>query len=104
MTRDNNNLTWYLFKNQSVFIKQRNIKDNFVFVNNMVKELHTSKIPMILLKLDIAKAFDSVNWSFHLDRMRDLGFGQVDKLGHLHYSKLVVQGGPKWQGRDRLST
>ncbi len=27
-------------KNQSAFIKWINIKDNFLFVNNMVKELH----------------------------------------------------------------
>nr|BAD29020.1 hypothetical protein [Oryza sativa Japonica Group] len=70
----------------------------------MVKELHSSKILAILLKLDKAKSFDSVNWPYLLDRLRDLGFGQVDKLGHLHYSKHVIQGDPKWQGRDRLST
>lgn len=61
--------------NQSAFIKGRNIQDNFLFVNNLVKELHSSKTPAILLKLDIAKAFDSVSWPYLLDRLRTLGFG-----------------------------
>jgi hypothetical protein len=61
--------------NQSAFIKGRNIQDNFLFVNNMVREFQSSKIPAILLKLDIAKAFDTISWPYLLDRLRYLGFG-----------------------------
>lgn len=32
-------------KNQSVFNKSRNIQDNFLFINNKVKELHSTKTP-----------------------------------------------------------
>jgi hypothetical protein len=38
--------------------------------------LHRLKKNIILLKLDITKAFDTVDWAFLLDVMSKLGFGQ----------------------------
>ena len=65
-----------VLNNQSAFVRGRNIHDNFLFVQQMVKSLHKKKEAHILLKLDISKAFDSVSWSFLLEVMRQLGFGQ----------------------------
>lgn len=48
-------------KSQSAFIKKRCIHDNFLFVQNLAKELHQSKTPSLFLKLDISNGFDSVN-------------------------------------------
>jgi hypothetical protein len=31
---------------------------------------------MLLVKLDIAKAFDSIRWEYMLELMEQLGFGQ----------------------------
>lgn len=62
--------------NQSAFVRGRNIHDNSLFVQQMVKSLHMKKEAHILLKLDISKAFNSVSWSFLLEVMRQLGFGQ----------------------------
>jgi hypothetical protein len=45
---------------QSVFIKGRSIHNNFQYVQVVVKHFHQAKTPMLLLKLDITKAFDSV--------------------------------------------
>jgi hypothetical protein len=45
---------------QSDFIKERSIHDNFQYVQGAVNHFHQAKIPMLLLKLDIAKAFDSI--------------------------------------------
>ena len=45
---------------QSAFIKSRSIHDNFMYVKNVVRHLHKNKTPALLIKLDIAKAFDSV--------------------------------------------
>lgn len=33
----------------------------------MTRKLHSSKIVVVVLKLDIAKAFDTVDWSFLLE-------------------------------------
>ncbi|WVZ62595.1 hypothetical protein U9M48_012329 [Paspalum notatum var. saurae] len=62
--------------NQNAFVRGRNIHDNFLFVQQMVKSLQGKKELHILLKLDISKAFDSVSWSFLLEVLQHLGFGQ----------------------------
>jgi hypothetical protein len=60
----------------SALVRGRKIHDNFMLVQQMVKSLHNKKEAHILLKLDISKAFDSVSWSFLLEIMRKVGFGQ----------------------------
>jgi len=62
--------------NQSAFVRGRSIHDNFLFVQQMVKALHSKKEAHIILKLDISKAFDSVSWSFLIEVLKHLGFGQ----------------------------
>jgi hypothetical protein len=47
--------------NQTAFIKKRCIHDNFVYVQQVIKDLHRRKIPSLFVKLDISKAFDTVN-------------------------------------------
>ena len=59
---------------QSAFIKTRTIHDNFMYVRNTARSLHRSKTPALLIKLDIAKAFDTVRWDYLLDLLRRLGF------------------------------
>jgi hypothetical protein len=40
---------------QSAFIKERSIHDNFLYVRNLVRKMHKTKTPMLLFKLDIKK-------------------------------------------------
>lgn len=61
--------------NQSAFIKKCSIHDNFVYVQEVVRELHKKKIPALFVKLDISKAFDTVSWPYLLEIMSFLGFG-----------------------------
>jgi len=61
--------------NQSTFIKGRCIQDNFRAVRLSCKVLHAARLPSILLKIDIAKAFDSVSWPFLLEVLQQLSFG-----------------------------
>jgi hypothetical protein len=62
-------------KCQSAFIKRRNIHDNFLYVQNIVRTMQKMKLPMLFLKLDIHKAFDTVSWSYLLEVLQALGFG-----------------------------
>jgi hypothetical protein len=52
--------------NQTTFIKRRCIHNNFMYVQEVIKDLHKRKIPALFLKLDISKAFDTVNWPYLL--------------------------------------
>jgi hypothetical protein len=60
--------------NQSAFIKGRLIQDNFKMVQLSTRLLHARKKVNLLLKVDIAHAFDSVAWSFLLELLECLGF------------------------------
>lgn len=63
--------------NQSAFICGRCIHDNYILVQQTIKLLHHRQVLSLFLKLDISKAFDSVSWSFLLEVLTHLGFGQV---------------------------
>lgn len=45
-------------------------------IQNLIKELHRKNVPGLFLKLDISKAFDSVNRAYLLEVLQHLGFGQ----------------------------
>ncbi|KAM0849346.1 hypothetical protein ACQ4PT_053786 [Festuca glaucescens] len=62
-------------ENQSAFVKGRSIHDNFKMVQLTTRTLHLSRVPSMLVKIDITKAFDSVSWPFLLRVLRLLGFG-----------------------------
>jgi hypothetical protein len=52
--------------NQNAFIKGRFIHDSFNLVQASAKQLHARKVACLLLKIDIARAFDLVSWPFLL--------------------------------------
>ncbi|XP_071685018.1 uncharacterized protein [Lolium perenne] len=62
-------------RNQCAFIRKRCIHDNFMFVQQTARFLHRMKEPRVMLKLDIARAFDSVSWGFLVEVLRKMGFG-----------------------------
>ena len=62
--------------NQSAFIQSRLIHENYKAVQLSAKMLHRNKIPSALIKVDIAKAFDTVNWRFLLNLLQHLGFSR----------------------------
>lgn len=57
--------------NQNAFIRGRTIHDDFKFVQRAAVYLRKNRIPKVLLKLDISKAFA---WPFLLDTLRAFGF------------------------------
>jgi hypothetical protein len=59
--------------NQSAFIKGRQIQDNFRYVMGTTRTLSIRKSPSVLFKIDLAKAFDSVNWVFLLELLSAVG-------------------------------
>lgn len=61
---------------QSAFVKGRALHDNFTLVQSMARRLHALKRPTIMLKLDISKVFDTVQWPFLLEVLHAMGFGR----------------------------
>lgn len=85
--------------NQSAFIRGRSIHDNFMYVRNMVRKHHRTKRPILLFKLDISKAFDSVRWDYLLALLQNIGFPPkwcewITGLLSASASKIVLNGTP----------
>lgn len=49
---------------QTAFIKGRSIMESYAVARELLTFSHKNKIPSVLYKVDFAKAFDTVDWSF----------------------------------------
>jgi hypothetical protein len=86
--------------NQSAFISGRLIHENFKAVQLTASLQHRKHIPSALFKVDIAKAFDSVNWSFLLAIPRHMGFSRrwinwISLLLSTASTKIILNGQPR---------
>jgi hypothetical protein len=62
-------------KNQNAFMGDRSLHDNFILVHQSMRLLHQLRAPRVLLKLDLAKAFDTISWAFLFETLQRYGFG-----------------------------
>lgn len=63
-------------KNQTGFIKGRNILEGVVVLHEVLHELRRSKTQGLILKIDFEKAYDRVRWSFLEQNLIGKGFPQ----------------------------
>lgn len=61
-------------KNQTVFIKGRNILEGVLVLHEVLHELHRSKARGLVLKIDFEKAYNRVRWDFLEKVMKGKGF------------------------------
>lgn len=82
---------------QTAFIKGRSIMESFVVARELMIYSHKNKIPSILYKVDFAKAFDTVDWTFLTNLLIERGFppiwlsAMVSTL-HTSHSAVMVNG------------
>jgi hypothetical protein len=89
----------FVMPNQSTFIKGRALHDNFRTVQLSAKTLHARRLPSVLLKVDIAKAFDTVSWPLLFDLLRHMGFSQcwinwLSILFSMESTRILLNGSP----------
>ena len=61
---------------QTGFLKGRTIAENFVYAAELLQACHKRGVPTLVLKLDFAKAFDTVNWDSLMAIMEVRGFSE----------------------------
>lgn len=59
---------------QSAFNEGRNILDGVVVLNELIDEAKCSKVRRLFLKLDFAKAYDTIDWIYLLYLLRLMNF------------------------------
>jgi hypothetical protein len=65
-------------KNQSAFIPAKSISENVLLAQELVRGYHKEKgNPRCTLKVDLMKAYDSVNWEFILHCLYCFGFPKI---------------------------
>lgn len=74
-------------ENQSAFVKGRLLMENVLLASELVKDYHKESIsPRCAMKIDISKAFDSVQWSFLLNSLMAMGFPEK----FIHWIRLCI--------------
>jgi hypothetical protein len=87
---------------QSGFIAGRSISENFVYATEMVQCCFKRAAPTLVLKLDFAKAFDSIDWGSLRRVMLARGFPPlwcdwIDTIPHSSKSAVLLNGIPgRW--------
>lgn len=74
-------------ENQSAFVKGRLLMENMLLASELVKDYHSDMVSSrCVMKIDISKAFESVQWMFVLKSLSALGFPEKS----IHWIRICI--------------
>ena len=79
------------------FVEGRKILDGIILIHEIIHSIKIGKIPYMLLKLDISKAYDKLHWKFLIGILKAFGFsdqwiGWVMNLVSSSFFSILVNG------------
>ena len=82
-------LPFVIHHNQTGFVEGRRIVDSIRIIQDIMNYTKQNKLGGMLLFIDFEKAFDSINWTFMLQALKCLNFGQnFIKWIHIFYTDI----------------
>lgn len=86
-------------ENQIAFIKGRHIMDGILILNEALDEAKRKKIGRLFFKVDLAKAFDSIDWGYLDSMLKGLNFcgklrGWIKACVETASASVLVNGSP----------
>jgi Reverse transcriptase (RNA-dependent DNA polymerase) len=83
--------------NQTAFMGGRHIAENFIVTREVLQHIQRLGSPAVFMKIDFAKAFDSINWKFLMHVLQARGFPERWVAWILHMlqsssSRIVING------------
>lgn len=69
-------LSQIISKEHTSFVRGKSILDGFVIAQEAIHSLQCNKMPGMLIKLDIRKAYNKVHWRLSCKVLEDFGFNK----------------------------
>jgi hypothetical protein len=84
---------------QGGFVKGRKILDGIIVAHESIHSLKTSGHPGMIIKLDLAKSYDRINWDFLREMLGGFGFDPawiswISSLISSTFFSIMVNGSP----------
>lgn len=85
---------------QGTFVKGRQILDDILVANECMHSRYKDRLPGLICKLDLEKAYDRVNRKFLLYMLKRMGFGEtwrkwIQECVSLAWISIMINGSPK---------
>jgi exonuclease III len=92
-------LPFVISKEQAGYVEGRQIMDNVILAHEVINSLKSTKIPGMLIKLDLSKAFDKASWQYLRAILNSFGFDQdwvnwIMNLTSSAFFSILVNGVP----------
>lgn len=97
--RLNKYLSYLVSDHQSAFIKSRSISDSILVVNEVAHSILSKESKGVILKIDFAKAFDSINWEFLESTLVSMNFNDkwitwIKSISRSAHPSILINGSP----------